>query len=127
MITLQSNKKNPGFVCSRAIELLYDLIDVRQVPSLVVVVEAVSHDEVVLDVEASVVDFEVHLQASRLDEERGDEDFLRLLFAQHTEQGLHGSARFDDVFHDDHGSSDYVFIQSDELFHFAGAAGSPFY
>ena len=52
-----------------------------QVPSFVVIVEAVSYDEVIFDVEASVVNFQVNLQTARLDKERSDIDFLGLLFA----------------------------------------------
>ena len=84
--------------------LFNNLIDVRQVTSFVVIVETVSYDEIVFDIEATVVNLEVYLQATRLDEERSDEYFLRLLFAQHAEHFLHGSTRFDDVFYDDYGT-----------------------
>ena len=49
--------------------LFNNLIDVWQVTSFVIIVETVSYDEIVFDVEASVVDLEIYLQATWLDEE----------------------------------------------------------
>ena len=49
--------------------LFYYLIDVGEVAAFVVVVEAIAHDEVIFDVEATVVDLQIYLQATGLNEE----------------------------------------------------------
>ena len=54
------------FVC---VVLFYHLIDVGEVSSLVVVVKAIAYDEVVLDVEAAVVNLEIYFQAVGFHEE----------------------------------------------------------
>ena len=99
--------------------LLYYLIDVGEVATLVVVVEAIAYDEVVLDIEATIVNLQIYLQATGLNEERSDEYFFRFLLAQHVECLLHGEARLDDVFDDDYGATLDVLLLADELLHLA--------
>ena len=57
------------FLIPREPRLLYHLINVGEVAALVVVVETIAYDEVVLDVEAAVVNLEVYLQATGLHEQ----------------------------------------------------------
>jgi hypothetical protein len=56
IILPQRNKKNLILVRIRLIELFYDLIDVRQIPTFMVVVKTITYDEIVFNVETSIVD-----------------------------------------------------------------------
>ena len=96
----------------------------RQISAFVVVVKAIAHDEIIFDVKASVIDFKVNFQTTWFNEKGSNINFLRILFAQHMEHLLHRIARFDDVFHNHHGTSGHVFVQPDELLHFACGAGA---
>ncbi len=98
---------------------LYNRVDVSEVASLLVVVKAIAHDEVIGDLHDGVFDVEGHLQLSGLDEERADMQRLRFIFPECGEHLLHGVARVHDVFHDDDGASLEILVDTDELFDLA--------
>ena len=96
-------------------------VDGGEVTPIAVVVQSIAHDEIVGDIEASVVDGERHTDLLGLDEQRSHVQVSRVELAELGEQLLHGQSGVDEVFHHDHRAPFQTFGESDEFFHLARA------
>ena len=94
---------------------VYNCINVLIVPSEAVVIQSVTHDEVVGNAHGGILDVEIHLQFLGLDEQGGDVYFLRAAGTERLKQTLHGEACVYNVFHDDDGASAQVFVDADDF------------
>lgn len=81
--------------------LFDDGINVAEVASLLVVVEAIANDEVVGNLEGSILDVEWHLQLLGLHEQGADVDRSRIARAEGFNHALHGATCVDDVLDND--------------------------
>ena len=94
---------------------MYSCINVLIVPPEAVVIQSVTHDEVVGDAHGGILDVEVHLQLFGLDEQGGDVYLLRAAGTECFKQALHGEACVYNVFHDDDGTPAQVFVDADDF------------
>jgi len=76
-------------------------INISQIAALLVVVEAIADDEVVGNLEGSILDVEWHLQLLGLHEQGADVDGGRIARAEGFNHALHGATCVDDVLDDD--------------------------
>ena len=80
-----------------------------------VIVEAITHYEVIGNLFAAITDVELHLQFAWLEQERTDVNALGVLLLKRVEHVSHGEACIDDVFDDDDGSACYVNVEANHL------------
>ena len=109
------NEERLSFFIPHSSFFIHNCINVLIVPPEAVVIQSVTHDEVVGDVHGGLLDVDVHLQFLGLDEQGGVVYLLRSAGAQRLEQALHGEARVHNVFHNDHRASAQVFVDADDF------------
>lgn len=100
--------------------LYNNLINIIQIPSVAVVVEAAAHNEFVGDAESDVMDGQVGFVSLGFHGHGGHTYVLCAGFGQYLVQVDVGSASIDDVFEDDDPLTAHVLVETDEAVDFAG-------
>ena len=93
----------------------YQRIDVRQVASLLVVVESVAYDEVVGYLHCHILYVEVNLQLVGFDEQRAYMHRLWMAGAYRLHHALHRQTSVDDVLNNYHRAAGKVFVDAYHL------------
>ena len=101
--------------------IFYYLINIRQISPLLIIIQSITHDELIADVHAFVVNGVGVLEVVRLEEQRGDTHVGGLQVAEFLQGMAHGVARVDDVFHDDHMSAVQRVVQTNQFTNDIGA------
>ena len=107
-----------------AFRILHYFIDVREVPALLVIIQAIAHDELVGDVHGLVIDGIVVLERLGFEEQRGDPNVGGIETMQLLDGIFHGVSRIDDIFHDDHVAAFKRMVETDELAYHVGRLGT---
>jgi len=91
---------------------------------LLVVVEAITNDELIGDVHGLIIDRIIVLERIRLKEQGGDANIGGVELMELLDGIFHRVASIDDIFHDDHVAAFKGVVETDEFTHHIGGLGT---